>query len=350
MLGAAHALDAAVQSPVPAATGTIGPRIQFETLAHDFGRMKQGESAAFEYVFTNVGDATLEVPYVRPACGCTTSGEWSRQVEPGQTGTIPIQFNSGTFEGLVTKTVTVSCNDPTQPTVALQLKADIWKPIDINPRFVAMTVTSESPSNATTVRIVSNEETPLTLSAPESSNPAFAAELGTKEPGKEFELIVKTVPPLPSGQVQGVITLKTSSTNLPEIRITAWANVQPVVMVSPSQINLPATAPANPMTSIITIRNNGADALELSDPSINVQGVEVQVQEHQPGRYFSVRVAFPAGFEIAADESVELTLKSNHPKYPVIKVPVVQPQRRVQGAAAGTVVRPASPHVVTPRR
>ena len=279
------------------------------------------------YVFTNIGGATLEVTNVQASCGCTTAGEWTRQVEPGQTGSIPIQFSSGNFSGQVEKTITVSCNDTNRPAVVLQIKGNIWKAIDVSPQFAVLNVTSEAPSNATTVRIVSNEGAPLTVSAPESSNPAFGVELITNQPGKEFQLIVKTVPPLPAGNVQGQITLKTSSTNLPVISVSVWANVQQAVMVVPAQITLPAAPLVNPMASAITIRNNGTNTLALSDAAVNAKGVDVRVSEIQPGRYFTVTVNFPMGFEMAQGEKVELSVKSNHPQFPMIKVPVIQAPR-----------------------
>ena len=320
-----------------------GPRIQFATPVHDFGQIKGGEVVKYTYVFTNAGQQLLEVTAVQASCGCTTAGDWSRQVEPGQTGRIPIEFNSGSFNGQVAKSITVTCNDPTQPTVALQLKATIWRPIDVTPQFAVLNLTSESPSNATTVRIVSNEESPLTVSAPESSNPAFAAELKTNQPGKEFELVVKTVPPLPAGNFQGQITLRTSSTNLPVINVTALANVLQTVMVAPSQITLPAAPLANPMPSNVVIRNNGTNALVLTEPTVNAKGVDVQLTEPQPGRYFTLTVTFPKGFEIIQGEKIELSVKSNHPQFPVIKVPILQPPRPVATAAPGQVVPPTSP-------
>ncbi len=59
---------------------------------------------------------------MQPQCGCTTAGAWTREVEPGQTGTIPIQFNTMAYNGQVFKQVTVNCNVTNQPLVFLQLK------------------------------------------------------------------------------------------------------------------------------------------------------------------------------------------------------------------------------------
>lgn len=336
-------LTAAGQPPTPVPTAAVGPRIQFATPVHDFGRMKNGETVKYSYVFTNTGDGMLEISNVHASCGCTTSGEYSRQVAPGKTGTIPIQFSSGSFHGDVTKMITVSCNDATQPTVILQLKAHIWKPIEVTPPLATLQVTTESPANSTTLRIVNNEETPLTLFDPESSNPAFAAELKTTRPGKEYELIVRTVPPLPNGMVQGQISMKTSSTEVPVLSLTAWANVQPAILVTPAQIILPAAPLATLKPYTLLVRNNTTNALVLQEPAVNAKGVDVQLKEHQPGRYFSLTVTFPAGFEIAPGDTVELSLKSNHPQFPVIKVPVQQSPRPTPTVGSGQFFVPLTP-------
>ncbi len=333
---------------VAAAVGISGPKMQFATPIYDFGKVKSGELVKYTYVFTNVGGATLQVSNVQVTCGCTTAGEWTRRVDPGQTGSIPIQFNTGGYGGAVGKSITVTCNDTNQPAVVLQIKGNVWKPIEVMPQMAVLNVTAESPSTATTVRIVSNEEAPLTLSAPEGNNAAFAAELKTNQPGKQFELVVRTVPPLLAGNAQGQITLKTSSTNLPVINVTAWANVQPVVVAMPAQIALPMAPLANPMPSAVSIRNNGTNTLALSEAIVNAKGVDVQLRETEPGRAFALALNFPAGFEIAQGEKVELSVKSSHPQFPMIKVPVMQPARPAPpvavptaagGAGAGTSSR-----------
>lgn len=329
---------------VAAVAGGSGPKMVFATPVYDFGQIKGGESVKYTYVFTNVGNAVLQVSNVQASCGCTTAGEWTRQVEPGQTGTIPIQFNSQNFSGAVGKSITVTCNDTNQPSVVLQIKGTIWRPIDVTPQFAVLNVSSETPSNATTVRIVNNEEAPLTLSAPQSSNPAFATELITLQPGKEFRLIIKAVPPLPAGSVQGPITLKTSSSNLPLITITAWANLQPAVVVVPTQITLPAAPLASPTPATVAIRNNGTNLLTLTEPAVNAPGVTVALQEYQPGRYYTLTVNFPAGFELAPGAPVELSVKSSHPQFPIIKVPVSQPPRPAPPVLPpGAPAAPASP-------
>ncbi len=329
-------------SRVATANANIGPKIEFATPSHEFGKVKSGEVVKYTYVFTNTGGATLVVSNVQTSCGCTTAGEWSRQVEPGRTGNIPIEFNTSGYGSQVTKNITVSCNDTNRPMVVLEITGTVWKPVDAIPQFAVLNVTSESPSNATTVRIVNNEDTPLTLGPPEVNNPAFAAELTTNQPGKEYQLVIRTVPPLPSSSVSAQINLKTSSTNLQVLTINAWANVQPAVAVAPTAITLPPPPLTNPMPAVVSVQNYGTNTLTLSDPAVNAKGVEVRLNEQQPGRFFILNLNFPAGFEIAQGQQVELTVKSSHPQYPVIRVPVVQVPRPAPPAPAATSAPPAA--------
>ena len=68
-------------SSVPELPGhTAGPRIEFATDVFNFGKVSSGEVAR-RFVFTNVGDATLEIKDVRLGCGCTTADSWDKQVK-----------------------------------------------------------------------------------------------------------------------------------------------------------------------------------------------------------------------------------------------------------------------------
>src|SRR5262245_16894162 len=113
-------------APVPAAKSAVdtleasGPRIEFASLVFDFGKVSAGELVRHDFVFTNTGSALLEITAVRPGCGCTTAGTWDRQILPGKTGVIPLQFSSANFNGKVTKSATVTCNDRARTNVVLE--------------------------------------------------------------------------------------------------------------------------------------------------------------------------------------------------------------------------------------
>ncbi len=327
----------------PAPTNTGGGKIQFQMPNYDFGKSKAGDPVKYTFVFTNTGTETLEVKNVRPGCGCTTAGEWTRKVQPGDTGNIPIQVNiAATWpNGPVAKYVDVDSSDPTQASVRLNIRGTIWKPIEVNPAIAMLNnISADSPDSVSaTVTITNNTDELITLSEAESSNKSFNATVKTTTPGKGYQVVVTAVPPLSPGPVQGLITLKTSSTNVPAVSFTVYGTVVAAVSVNPPQVTLPSPPITTKLTPAVTIQNNGTNLLTLSEPAVNAKDVEVQVSELQPGRTFTATLKFPEGFEIAQGEKLEFSVKTSNPQFPVIKVPITQMQKP---AAPGVQIKPSA--------
>lgn len=338
----------AVPAPATPVGPVVGPRIQFAELTHDFGKVEAGSVVKHEFIFTNTGTATLEITDVRPGCGCTTAGTWDRKVEPGQTGRVPLQLNTTGFSGAVAKSATVTCNATSQNNLYLQLKATIWRPVEVNPPSAYFNVSAETATNQSrSIRILSNLEAPLTLSPPECTNTSFRAELKTIREGREFELLVTVQPPFAANYAQSPVTLKTSSTNVPLISVPVYAHVQPVIMTVPSLFNLPPGPLTAPVSPSLTIRNTGTNALVLSEPTINLDGATLALREMQTGRVYTLTLSVPAGLQLQPTQRVEVSLKSNHPRFPIVKVPVIQQQRVVtppiSRPAPAATTRPALP-------
>lgn len=311
---------------------------------HDFGRVRSGDPVKYTYIFTNTGDAKLVLNNVQPQCGCTAAGAWTREVEPGKTGIIPIQFNTAAYNGGVLKQVTVTCNVTNQPMLFLQLKGTVYKPYDVNPQIAVFNLPPDVDTASMVLTITNNMEEPLLLSAPEVNNPIFAAQLITNVLGKGYQVKLTIVPPLPAlGSAQGHLTLKTSWSHTPTIPVTLVANIQPAVVVTPPSIMLPPGPLAAGLTNSIAIQNNTAtNVLTLSDPKVNVQGVSAEIREHQPGKSFSAMVGFPKGFEILPGQQVEFSVKTSNPRFPEVKVPVRQ-MARPPGQVPPQPARAAAP-------
>jgi hypothetical protein len=317
-------------TPVPApatAPAPSGAKIQFETPTYDFGRAKSGDAIKHTFVFTNTGCETLEISNVRPGCGCTTAGEWTKKVDPGKTGEIPIQVNTANFNGPIMKNVSVDSNDKAAPTSVLYLKGTVWKPIDINPQFAMINVPPDTQAGSTVVRIINNMDEPITLSKPEISNTNFSATLKTNQPGKEFEMTISIVSPIRTGYSQAQVTIKTSSSTVPTLTANIGANVQAAVTVVPQQITLPPGPLANQTMPSITIQNNATNMLTLSDEATTAKGVQVKLNEANPGHLFTATLTFPQGYELPQGEQAVFTVKTSNPQFSVVKVPITQMQR-----------------------
>lgn len=323
--GLAQPLSTFAQAAATAAPGT--PALTLATNTYDFGRIKQGEAAKHTFYFTNTGSATLEIRDVKAGCGCTTMGTWDKTVAPGQVGSIPLQFNSAGFSGKIHKSATVICNVPGQTNVLLHIQGEVWRPVEVTPQMVTFTFPADDQTNQTrTVKIVNNLEEEITLNPPECVNASFKPELKVVRPGREWELAVTAVAPMAPPTQLATVLIRTSSTKVPAINVTAYASIPPLIAASPNQITLPPGPLKNPFTAKVNVRNNTASSVVLSDLAINAPGAEAKLEISRDGKYFTVNVSFPAEFQVAPGQAYELTLKTDHPKVPSLRVPVFQPQ------------------------
>ena len=324
-------------APASASANAVGPVIQFNTESYDFGKSLLGDPIRYTYRVTNAGDAMLEISNVKSTCGCTTvgapssGGSWTRQIAPHQTGVIPIEVHV-LANGPINKTVTVTSNDKNRPNATLQIRGTIWTPIELSiPQpTVIFNLKADAPAISTQViKIFNREDPPLTLSAPESSSQFFSAVLRTNDPGREFELTISAAkpssPPTNGGNVQmlpGVITMQTSSPRMKVLSITTQETIESEILVFPTQLQMPNSPLTQPLTNFITVRGNTGAPLTLSNPAVNVPGVDVSVKTLTTNKQFSLFVAFPAGFVVPPGQSVVVTVESDNPHFPVISVPV----------------------------
>jgi hypothetical protein len=104
---------------------TGAPRVVFKELERDFGRIKQGETVSYEFIFKNEGTAPLEVRRVATSCGCTAALVSQKEIAPGKEGRLKVSFDSRGYSGQVVKYIYFDSNDPKQPQVELTIKAEI---------------------------------------------------------------------------------------------------------------------------------------------------------------------------------------------------------------------------------
>jgi len=99
------------------------PELSIESMDHAFGKVKPGTPLSYSFVIKNTGKTDLEIKNVAPSCGCTTSN-YDKVIAPGAEGKITLAVEkTDAYKGEVTKTATVSTNDPAHASFQLTLKA-----------------------------------------------------------------------------------------------------------------------------------------------------------------------------------------------------------------------------------
>ena len=85
----------------------------FAEKEHDFGTVARGADTVFKFPIKNIYKQEVELVSVRSSCGCTTPTLENKTLKTGETGYVVATFNTRTFDGIhsATLTVTVQWND-----------------------------------------------------------------------------------------------------------------------------------------------------------------------------------------------------------------------------------------------
>ncbi len=165
------AAPAAAAAPAEAGKPAGTPKIQFDTLVYDFGKTSMVQQLTGKFIISNAGDATLQNIKAQPSCGCTVAKPNIDKLEPGEKTELPFTVNVGAIRGNVEKKITVTSNDPKQPSIVLTLKAEMVPTFDIAPAMISLGNLHQGSTTNFTVMIKRLDGKPLGLTRVDASQP-----------------------------------------------------------------------------------------------------------------------------------------------------------------------------------
>jgi hypothetical protein len=101
-----------------------GPEIEFEKIVHDYGDVPYNGNGECEFRFTNTGNEPLLVQKPKSSCGCTIPSWPKEPILPGESEVIKVTYRTNRV-GNINKTVTVTSNAISNPTVVLRIKGRV---------------------------------------------------------------------------------------------------------------------------------------------------------------------------------------------------------------------------------
>ena len=104
------------------------PKVSFDKVSHDFGEVQQKSKVSTTFTLTNEGEAPLLIRKTKASCGCTATKPGKTELAPGESTTIDVTFNTGSYKGKQKKSLTVIVNDPSKPMTTLWIESDVKVP------------------------------------------------------------------------------------------------------------------------------------------------------------------------------------------------------------------------------
>ena len=332
----AFTLNAFAQEGTEAATQTTtpdpnAPVLEFDATTLDLGEVPKGDKAHYVFTFKNTGANDLLIEAAKPSCGCTVA-EFTKVVKAGESGTVDATIDTKRFRGPISKTITVTSNDPVNAKVHLQAKATVKPFVDMLPSQHVFLRADRGEAATKTVTLVSFEDDlDLKIETIESSDPLITVTSASIEEGMtddagdpvegDFALTVTLSETAPVGRVSGTVDVFTNSTKVEKLTIQVRGNVRGLVQVRPSRIflgNLPENV-EEPIKKTIRVTHRRGGGLEIQKVESSFDGITTEVNPVDDGAAFEVLLTIdgelPRG---TLDEQV--TIFTNDADEPEIEV------------------------------
>lgn len=103
----------------------IGPKIFVPSETFDFGDIVEGQTVNHSFVIVNNGNEVLKITQVLTTCGCTAAEPEKKELKPGESTIIKVDFNSTGRSGKQVKQISVASNDTKNPRIKLVISCNV---------------------------------------------------------------------------------------------------------------------------------------------------------------------------------------------------------------------------------
>jgi hypothetical protein len=340
--------QAAAQKPA-AGSAIGGPRWVCAQAVIDFGEVWAGATVERQFEFRNAGTEVLKILKIKPRCSCSAAPNYSKEVPPGGTGSIPfILRTDNKHNGPLDEYLTIDTNDPANSSTKISLKGVIRTVVEAKVTYDAVyerdkaagkTVEPPTEQKASFGRISSTDKLlrvirlhntsgqPLSLTLlPLPADARFKAELKEVVPNEEFDLTVWAEPPIPVGRWSTPIRFQTNIPTQPFYQVYAAAYVPPRIEVMPPELMVIDQDIYPQKERQITITNNGTTAVEIMAISTSEPRFGIGLLPPDPAKPQNqvINITLPGGESYRPPRYGELIeIKTNDGEVPLIRVSIL---------------------------
>ncbi|HZW37966.1 MAG TPA: DUF1573 domain-containing protein [Ignavibacteriaceae bacterium] len=215
----------------------VAPKISIQQGEFNFGDIQEGTIASHSFIITNTGGDLLKIKDVRPSCGCTAAAPDKKELAPGESTKIKVEFNSDGRMGQQEKTISIITNDPKTPQAILKFYGNVIKKVvEDAPRLKFSEMehnfgkVEEGQVVDYTFKFKNVGKKPLVIGNVKTSCGCTAALVSSKNvaPGNEGTIRVELDTKNRAGKMSRNVTIESNDPSAPSMILTIFAEVQPV--------------------------------------------------------------------------------------------------------------------------
>ncbi len=252
----------------PAATAQQWAEKMFKTNSHDFGTVARGAKAEFAFELTNLYEETIHIASVRSSCGCTSPTITKDTLKTWEKGSILATYNTRSFLGKRSATITVTIDKPYYAEVHLEVSGFIRGDVVFHPGAVELGEVEQGDSVERKIAVLYAGRDDWQILDVRSSNPNYEVELTEQQRQRgqvRYEMLVRVKPGMEPGYIQDELTVVTDDARNPIIPLPIEGRIISPLTVSPASLYLGVVEPGQTVTKQIVAR--GKQPFRVTDVS-----------------------------------------------------------------------------------
>jgi hypothetical protein len=289
----------------------------FSELRHEFGSVPRGSDQRCTFVLTNTTDGPVRITGMSRTCGCTEitlddkvvldqnnkQNRENKVIPAGQEARIGVVLDTRSFVGSKSAEITVSFDQPSHNDVRLTVNSFIRQDIVLNPGAIQF---GSLPHGQEVVKELDIEYAGTAnwqVLSITNSNPHLGAkhvEIYRKPGQVGYRLTVTLKPTAPAGIIRDAIVVETNDTNAPQFPVIVTGQVQPDLIVTPSNLTMGTVKPGQSITRQVLLR--GKKPFHVTGVEGGVESFRVEKPEGSQA-FHKVIVRFAGSDEPGTHES-----------------------------------------------
>jgi hypothetical protein len=283
----------------------------FPEKLHDFGKVPSNSNTQYVFEFTNKYRETIRVASVRSTCGCTIPTVLDATVESRKKGRILAVFNTKSFTGPKSATITVVIDKPYYAEVQLVVAGEILADVNVSPAEVAFGQVTAGQTPTRDVRVTFLNRPNLRVKDVRSLFSDLSVRM--TEPvvagnRVDYNLSVTLKDTAKPGEIGERLTLVTNDPGYQTVTIGVTGAVRPMIEVKPAAVHFEGVASGGEATDRLLLRA----AKEFSIK--NVECADPRFSFEVPGdakKVHFLKLTFRADGQKLGEFKVPVTIKTD---------------------------------------
>lgn len=316
--------EAEATTPAPAPPAPSGPpRLVFDDVVFDFGKVEQGAPVNHLFHFTNQGGQDLRIESIKTSCGCTAAVISAETLGPGQKGTISATFDTTRFAGEKAKSISVYSNDPLQPVMTLTLQGEITVEIEVDPPQLYLGRVRRGEETVRSVDVIYDASKSISITKVENSSPLFTVRTQDieQQERKGKKLIITLKKDAPLGRLNDEIKVTTTSEKRPLIEVPVFGSIEGDLVVAPPQVSFGVVRRGEGKTQEVSIKSRASSPVHIVSVQSSNADIEPTLKTLEDGEEYTLTLNAKNDSQIGRIQG-EVRVFTDHPDEKVLTIPL----------------------------